>query len=1204
MNHTLTGLGLALVVALATALVGPLFVDWGNHRAAFEAQASRMLGVPVRVLGEVEARLLPSPRIRFSQVVAGDEWAASKFTADSFELDIALTPLLRGEYQVSSLRVDGADLKTSLSADGEISLPVAPGGMTALDAIAITDLDLTRARITVADPAANRRIVVEDADLKGEASSLAGPMKFTAHGRIGERTYVLRASTGRFDAGGLGDVKLSLGSADAPALSLDGRLLLGKKPHFDGTGSLVQVAAAEGQPAREPWKVSGAVKADSRKLDAAKVEFEYGAPGRELRLAGGLGIVFGPKPSADIRIKGRQIDLDRALGRAKDAAPLAPADALATFAERFAALAAPPLPLRVTTEIENVSLGGDMMQNLRASIASTPGGWTVENLSARLPGGADVNGSGALLVREGEGPRFTGPVKLDAPNVPSLVHWLAGNTGPRPTFALRKLKLDAALAARSGSFALEDLKATADDAEVKGRLAFTGVKDGRNKLEARLTAEKLDLDALDPQRLRAFAGTSKGTDIELALRARKLTYAKVVWSGVDIDLTANSDAVDIRRLAIADLGGAKIAATGRLSGGDSQPAGKLEARIEAASLNGLVTVLRTSSLPPALIDALGARAAVIAPASLNAVFASSGGTGGATVKVSGTLGGTALELNASAPRFALTGPLKAKLTASSEDGARLFSQFGVPAIAFESFGGANVEASLNGDPANGASVEAVVVSAADRLTFKGRTDTKDGGLFAGRLDVALDDAGRYAALLGRVPPASLPTIPLTAGGDVSYGDKGFQIARLAGLVQGRALKGDLVYGGKAGLRGEIGLASLSLSELAGIALGPLALDEADAAGWPAGTLGPGVFDGLEGRVTVRTDTFDIAPGYRGGKTKFILALGRNEFAIQDAETTLAGGMLKGNVALRRADADLSLAARLSVEGAKLGDVVWGGAGGPAATGSLDLTADMLGSGNSLSAIVSGLTGSGSFSVHEATFGGVDAGAFERTLIAVEGRTEPADAAYITRRFTSELAMDDLEVSEISSAFTIASGVARVGNAAITAPLVNASASGTLNLPGKTLNAHLVLRPKILADIADASIPQADLILAGPWNAPARTSDTTAFANVLATRAVEREIKRVEQMEAERKERERKAAEEAARRAVEEARRAAEEAEAAKAKAILDATGDVPIGDLPPPVDLMPKTQTSTPRPVPRSSARDNQSPLDFLRRPVVPEASR
>ena len=34
----------------------------------------------------------------------------------------------------------------------------------------------------------------------------------------------------------------------------------------------------------------------------------------------------------------------------------------------------------------------------------------------------------------------------------------------------------------------------------------------------------------------------------------------------------------------------------------------------------------------------------------------------------------------------------------------------------------------------------------------------------------------------------------------------------------------------------------------------------------------------------------------------------------------------------------------------------------------------------------------------------------------------------------ELAMADLDISEISSAFTIASGVARVGNAAITAPL--------------------------------------------------------------------------------------------------------------------------------------------------------------------------
>jgi uncharacterized protein involved in outer membrane biogenesis len=1192
-------LALAVVLALAAALIGPFFIDWGDHRAAFERKASRIIGVPVSVRGEVEARLLPSPRIKFENVVAGDEWAASKFTAESFELDLALMPLLRGEYEVSRLKVTGADLKASLSADGEIALPLAAGmGHDDLDAIAIADLDIENSRITVADPAANRSFTVEDFALQGSASSLVGPLKLDAQGKIEDRPYNLHVSTGRFDPSGLGQVSLSVQSPERPSLNLDGTVLLSSKPQFDGKGSLVQDAATEGK-AQEPWRIGGAVKADIRRLEAENVEFEHGAPGRELKLAGGLGIVFGPKPSAEVRLKARTVDIDRTLGRAKDAPPVPPAEALSALTKRFALSDGMTVPLRVYADIENLALGGDLVQNVKLSLASVPGGWNIENLTLRAPGGAQVDASGALMARKDE-PRFNGGVRIDAPNLPASLHWLEGLANPRTPIAVKALKLEATLAARPHAYALEDIVAAIDGAEVKGRLAFTGAEQGRNRLEARIRAQKLDLDALDAPRLFAFAGqtgNASGTDIELALSVGKLTFAKVDWSRVDADLTLASGAVDIRRLSIADLGGAKIAATGRLSEREGKPTGRLEARVDAGNLNGLVSVLRASSLPPKFADLIGQRAAFLAPASLSAVFDSSGG--GATAKISGTLGGTTVEFNAAGTNFSLADIVKARLSASAPDGARLFGQLGLPAIAVESFGNATLEAVLDGDPAKGAQVEIKLAAGDDTLDFKGRTEAKDGKEIGGRLDVSLQDAARYAVLFGRAPPASLPAIPVTLGGDVGYGDKGFDIARLAGLVQGRAVKGDLGYGAN-GLRGTLDIASLGVSELLGLAVGPLALNEPDAAGWPTGPVGPGILTGLNGRIAVRTDALKLAPDLTGTAAKFSLVLGRNEFSIQDAETKLAEGTLKSSVAIRRAGTDLSVAGRLSTEGVALAHFVWGGYAGPAATGTLDLTADMLGSGANLSRVVAGLTGSGSFTLKNAKFSGLDAGAFERTLIATENLPTPPDALEVGRRFSGELAMADLEISEMSSAFTIASGIVRVGNAAMTAPLVTATASGTLDLGARELTAQMAMRPKILRDIPDSEIPPADITLSGSWSAPVRSAQTTAFANTLAVRAVEREIKRVEDMEAERREREKKAAEAEARRIVEEQRQKAEQEEAARLKAIREATGDIPLGDLPPPVDTMPSARKiETP---PRSSSR-TQSPLDFLRRPVVPEAS-
>ena len=49
MQTTLLGFAFAIILALVTALVGPLFVDWSSYRGEFEARASRLTGLDFRV---------------------------------------------------------------------------------------------------------------------------------------------------------------------------------------------------------------------------------------------------------------------------------------------------------------------------------------------------------------------------------------------------------------------------------------------------------------------------------------------------------------------------------------------------------------------------------------------------------------------------------------------------------------------------------------------------------------------------------------------------------------------------------------------------------------------------------------------------------------------------------------------------------------------------------------------------------------------------------------------------------------------------------------------------------------------------------------------------------------------------------------------------------------------------------------------------
>ena len=60
MQTTLLGLAIAIILALVSALVAPLVVDWNHYRSTFEEEASRLTGLAVRVNGPIEARILPS----------------------------------------------------------------------------------------------------------------------------------------------------------------------------------------------------------------------------------------------------------------------------------------------------------------------------------------------------------------------------------------------------------------------------------------------------------------------------------------------------------------------------------------------------------------------------------------------------------------------------------------------------------------------------------------------------------------------------------------------------------------------------------------------------------------------------------------------------------------------------------------------------------------------------------------------------------------------------------------------------------------------------------------------------------------------------------------------------------------------------------------------------------------------------------------
>src|ERR1700710_3052228 len=192
---TLLGLAIALILALVAALVGPYFIDWNQFRPQFEAEASRVIGAPVRVGGKLDARLLPAPSLQLHSVVVGGVNDLGKVRADKLDVEFSLSSLMRGEWRATELTINGMALDLGLDRQGRIDLPAATGSFN-LGSLAIDRLNLT-GRIALHDAASRGALELTDIAFGGDVRSLAGSVRGDGNFVLSGIRYPFRVSSGQ-----------------------------------------------------------------------------------------------------------------------------------------------------------------------------------------------------------------------------------------------------------------------------------------------------------------------------------------------------------------------------------------------------------------------------------------------------------------------------------------------------------------------------------------------------------------------------------------------------------------------------------------------------------------------------------------------------------------------------------------------------------------------------------------------------------------------------------------------------------------------------------------------------------------------------------------------------------------------------------------------------------------------------------------------
>jgi large subunit ribosomal protein L24 len=1117
LQTTLLGLAIAIILALVAALVGPLLLDWGSHRTLFEAEASRLIGVNVRVAGGIDARLLPSPRLTLHDIQIGD--GSDTIRARSLGVEFALGSLMRGEWRASELHLVGPHVRLGLDSSGRLQAP----GLTLTfkpDELSIDRLSIEDGTVLVADAASGASLTLGRVWFNGEARSLIGPVKGEGAVTVAGALYPYRLALGRVSEADTVKLHLNVDPTDYPLnFEADGTLAFaGNTPGFDGTLSFarpVGIGLRRPGPATgdvtQPWRINGKIKATAQSALMQDVEVQYGSDDQGIKLTGVADFKFGARPRFNGVLSGRQIDVDRAVsggGAAKQtpAAVIRQLAALGTNAFRT------PLPVQLGIGIDQVTLGGNALQNLRGDISSSANGWRLDRLEFRAPGVTQVRLSGRLAVGS-DGVAFTGPAQIDSSDPRTLSLWLEGRSETEQSDR-RPLSLRGDLTLASDKIAIEELKADFDRKPVTGRLAYTLASGNRPaKLDAELKAPHLDIDSA----LRFGRALLAGSTLE---RPREMTLAievgRASFSGIDagnarVQLQVDPDGLKVDRLTIGDIGGGSFSAAGRIETRGNVPRGSLAMDLETTKAAAIAAIAERF-VPERFAPALGIfeRAA---RAKLHATLDIAGedrtSVTSAQVAVTGTL--DELRLNALARvggdwQSRSVSAVDMDVTVDATTTASLVRFAKLEEVVASGNGPAQLKANLKGSPGGELTfgIQLAGPGLAAKVTGKGKMPAT--GRIQGDAVVQVREASLKPLRPGPLPgsagllPFKLSSRMVLAAGALTL--DGIDAKLGASTIHGRLRIDD---GSPRRIEGALDANTADGGGLLAVAIG---LPRAGGPGWSWSSepFSSGLFGRFVGEIALRLGRVELLPNLNGRDIRSTVRFGGNNIAL-DGAGQLAGGKIAGTVTFRNAQDGLDTHVKMSLTGADAAALL-SGVPRPPVTGTLNLSLEGEATGLSAVALIGSAKGSGKIELTDAQLAGLDPRTFDVVTRAVDQglAIEQGRIADVARK---SIGSGRLSVRRAESVLTVSAGQIRLSKPVVDSKDAALSVAGAFDLIDGVVDARLVLSGQ---NEAVGAPPDIFIALKGPLPDVSYNIDVSALTGWLTLRAVENQTKRLRAFE--------------------------------------------------------------------------------------------
>lgn len=1137
------------VLVLCAALVVPYFIDWAGYRADFEREASAILGRKVTVQGDATARLLPFPSVTFSNVtVAGGAGGQPAMTVETFSMDAELAPFLRGEVLIFDMRLVRPTATIEIAADGTVDWAMRPSSPFDPGQVSIEKLTITEGRIALSHAAGGRSHLISEINSTVSAKSLAGPWRMDGSLRLdGLRTTVV-ASTGK--AGANGEMRLRLrANPDAYPLVIetDGNAgIVGGAAVYSGQfkisgadksgadqnsaglrgtdGETVKVSVdkvGDGKP--DPgFRLNGTFSLDHHKLGFDEFRFETGPLDNPYTANGKATVDLGLNPRFAIEADGAQVQFDEAVG-AQAGAGLTLDQRIAGLEQALLDLPKPTIPGTVEVKLPAVVAGDTTVRDVRLSAEPTDGGWSVKSLAATLPGRAKLEANGMLSVEDRFG--FTGSLLLAVAQPSGFAAWLSKDVDEairRLPAAGFKAKVD--LSEKRQAFS--DLELVLGKAKFSGRIDSSQPDDAKPSVLMRLEGGELDVDGLA-----AFASifiSDKGAnrfsdrDLDFQIKAGPVSAGGLTADTVDTALRLRDGLLEIDRLSVGGLAGASISATGQVKDFPQSPTGKLDASVVAVDLKPLIDVAARHYPDNAILEGLKTRVAAYpelfqdARVDLVSSAADNGdGTTGLAVSAQGKAGGSAFSASLSGKGAAdrlLEAPVTLTFNARNADATALLALYGLPALPLGMLGEATTDVSAKGTFGGGMATSFSLAGNDFKTGFDGTvTETPQGPTAKGKVSLEATDIEPWLMTTGVGLPGMGAGMSTSLAADADYGNGLLVLSGLSGAVNEAAVSGDVNVDLKDGLphlAGALALDELDLDPMAVTLFGDQAFLDTNGA-WPTAPFSQKSSLPFTADLDLTTAALAAGPLATAYDATLSLKLDQEGIRVSDLKAKLFGGTLTGLFELKNNEGTGLFSGQMKLAGTDLATLL------PDAgiSGNGNFSTALSTSGKSVDAMIAALSGSGTAALKGLAIAGVNPDAFGAFIAKADAIGRDIDAAK-TAGFAPRIAADgSFPAGDTDIAFTIAGGTLRVPPIDFDNPAATLAAdiSADLNASTVAANGSITYRPGDEALVG--SEPTLNFSVDGPFGALRRQFDSEPLAQFLTQRALEKEQRRVEAMQA-------------------------------------------------------------------------------------------